>query len=114
MSGSNNSAAARLARCVQRGDTREQHGLPVVKLVDDLLVKGRSKNNAVKKLGRVLKACRKDGVVISPKKMESGTTVKFCGFQLAVRNGKPSIEADPEKCDALRKMRTPESKQEVR
>ena len=68
----------------------------------------------MKKLGKVLKACRKSGVVISPKKMESGTVVKFCGFQLAVRDGKPSIEADPGKCDALRKMRTPENKQEVR
>ena len=40
--------------------------------------------------------------------------VKFCGFQLVVRDGKPLIEADPEKCDTLRKMRTPENKQEVR
>ena len=31
-----------------------------------------------------------------------------------MKDGKPTIEADPEKCDALRKMRTPESKQEVR
>ena len=79
-----------------------------------MLVEGRSKNDAVRKLGKVLKACQKNGVVISPNKMESGTMVKFCSFQLAVRNGKPSIEADPDKCDALRKMRTPESKQEVR
>ena len=86
----------------------------MVKLVDDLLVEGRSKEDAVRKLGKVLKACRRSGVVISPKKMESGTVVKFCGFQLAVRDGKQSIQADPEKCDALRKMRTPENKQEVR
>ena len=79
-----------------------------------MLVEGRSKDDAVKKLGKVLKACRKSGIMISPKKMESGTVVKFCGFQLAVRDGKPSIEADPGKCDALRKMKTPENKQEVR
>ena len=96
-----------------RRSDRVFQGLPVVKLVDDLLVEGRNKNNAVRKLGKVLKACRKNGVVISPKKMESGT-VKFCGFQLVVKNGKPSIEADPDKCDALRKMRTPENEQEVR
>ena len=54
-----------------RRSDRVFQGLPVVKLVDDLLVKGRSKNDAVKKLGKVLKACRKNGVVISPKKMES-------------------------------------------
>ena len=86
----------------------------MVKLVDDLLIEGRSKEDAVKKLGKLLKACHRSGVIISPKKMESGTVVKFCGFQLVVRNGKPSIEADPEKCDTLRKMRTPENKQEVR
>ena len=97
-----------------RRSDRVFQGLPVVKLVDDLLVEGRSKDDAVKKLGRVLKTCHKNGVVISPNKMESGTVVKFCGFQLAVRDGKPSIEADPDKCDALRKMRTPENKQEVR
>ena len=97
-----------------RKSDRVFQGLPVVKLVDDLLIKGRSKNDAVKKLGKVLKTCRKNGVVISPKKMESGTTVKFCSFQLAVRNGKTINRGRSRQVDALRKMRTPESKQEVR
>ena len=41
-----------------RRSDRVFQGLPVIKLVDDLLVEGRSKGDAVKKLGKVLKACR--------------------------------------------------------
>ena len=94
-----------------RRSDRVFQGLPILKLVDDLLIEGHDKAGAVRKLGKVLKACRRNGVVISPKKMECGTTVKSCGFQLRVKDRKPTIEADPEKCDALRKMRTPERKQ---
>ena len=97
-----------------RRSDRVFQGLPILKLVDELLIEGRDKAEAVRKLGKVLKASQRNGVVISPKKMESWTSVKFCGFQLGVKDGKPTIEADPEKCDALRKMRTLENKQEVR
>ena len=78
-----------------RRSDRVFQGLPVVKLVNDLLVEGRSKQDAVRKLGKVLKACHWNGVVISPKKMESGTVVKFCGFQLAVRDGKSFNRSRP-------------------
>ena len=97
-----------------RRSDRVFQDLPVDKLIDNLLIQGHDKADAVRKLGKVLKACRRNGVIISLKKVESGTSIKFCGFQLRVKDGKPTIEADPGKCDALRKMRMPQSKQEAR
>ena len=88
-------------------------GIPMQKMVDNILLQGTDKEDALQKLRSTLRACRQNGVVISAKKVEAGQEVIFAGFLLMVEDGKSTIQADPSKCQAIKDMTKPKNAKEV-
>ena len=70
-------------------------GIPVEKLVDDVLVQAPSKQVALEIWEDVMKAAKKHGLTFSRAKMRYGQKVKFGGFMLDCTNGIVEVGPDP-------------------
>ena len=71
------------------------YGIPVEKLVDDVLVQGRTKQDALDIWERVLKAAKEHGLTFSRSKLRYGQKVKFGGFMLDCTSGTVEVKPDP-------------------
>ena len=79
-------------------------GLPGVhKLVDDVLVTGKTKKELMEQVFRVFEACLANGIMLSAVKAQVGQTVKFAGFVVDHEGTLP----DQEKVQALRDFPVP-------
>ena len=63
------------------------------KLVDDILVTGRTKKELLERALKVSKACLQNRITLSATKAQIGTCVKFAGFLVDSDGTRP----DPEK-----------------
>ena len=78
--------------------------------VDDIVVKSDSFDQHLKDLDKVFKALRGVNMKLNPEKCTFGVEGgKFLGFMLTHRG----IEANPDKCQAILNMRSPNSVKEV-
>jgi len=85
-------------------------GRAVEVYVDDIVVKYDSFDQHLKNLDEVFKALRGVNMKLNPKKCTFGVEGgKFLGFMLTHRG----IEANPDKCQAILNMRSPNSVKEV-
>ena len=76
-------------------------GLDLTKMVDNILIQGANKDNTPKKLRSMLRWCRQNGVILSAIKLKVGEEMGFAGFLLKVVDGKPTVQADSKKCQAI-------------
>jgi len=85
-------------------------GRAVEVYVDDIVVKSDSFEQHLKDLNEVFKALRGVNMKLNPEKCTFGVEGgKFLGFMLTHRG----IEANPDKCQAILNMRSPNSVKEV-
>jgi len=89
---------------------REQIGKNMEVYVDDMIVKSCEVHRHVKDLEEIFAQIRKYNLRLNPKKCVFGVRGgKFVGFMLTNRG----IEANPDKCEAILKMRSPINLKEV-
>ncbi|RDX65830.1 Retrovirus-related Pol polyprotein from transposon 17.6, partial [Mucuna pruriens] len=89
---------------------KEVMGTDVEFYVDDMVVKSKTVDSHYESLGRVFKILRKHRLRLNPLKCSFGVQAgKFLGYMLTERG----IEANPEKCEAIIKMRSPQNVREV-
>jgi hypothetical protein len=78
--------------------------------IDDMVVKTGKEGNHHSDLEEILSSVRKYNMRLNPTKCSFGVQAgKFLGFMLTNRG----IEANPEKCQAIIDMRSPETVKEV-
>ena len=86
-------------------------GIPgVSKLVDDILVQAPDEQVALHRFRLVLDRCRKNGMTISFKKLQFGTSVKFAGHLVTADGTRP----DPEKIQAIARFPAPKDVSSLR
>jgi hypothetical protein len=79
-------------------------GLPgISKLVDDILVEGRTLGELKKRLHKLLTRCREHRIKLSLKKLEIGQKVEFAGHIISASG----IQPDPKKTEAISNFPTP-------
>ncbi|GAU44771.1 hypothetical protein TSUD_138830 [Trifolium subterraneum] len=88
----------------------EQIGKNLEVYIDDMVVKTQKEGDHDQDLDDILKSVRKYNMRLNPAKCSFGVQAdKFLGFLLTHRG----IEANPDKCQAIIKMRSPTSVKEV-
>nr|KYP66897.1 Transposon Ty3-I Gag-Pol polyprotein [Cajanus cajan] len=88
----------------------EQIGRNLEVYVDDMVIKTKSATDHVRDLEEILQQVRKYNMRLNPEKCVFGVQGgKFLGFMITCRG----IEANPDKCQALINMRSPQSHKEV-
>ncbi|RDX83570.1 Retrovirus-related Pol polyprotein from transposon 17.6, partial [Mucuna pruriens] len=89
---------------------KEILGVSIEVYVDDMVVKSTEAKKHCEALGRVFAILRKHQLRLNPEKCSFGVHAgKFLGFMLTERG----IEANPEKCQAVIKMRSPQNSAET-
>ncbi|RDY01387.1 Retrovirus-related Pol polyprotein from transposon 17.6, partial [Mucuna pruriens] len=89
---------------------KEILGVSIEVYVDDMVVKSIETKKHCEALGRVFSILRKHQLRLNPEKCSFGVHAgKFLGFLLTERG----IEANPKKCQAVIKMRSPQNVKEV-
>ena len=83
--------------------------------MDDILLGASSLPLLIKRVHYVLGVCRKVNSKLSPKKFKIGSEVTFGGFRISrdVANDVVLIQPSLEKIEAVKNLKTPQSKQEV-
>ena len=82
----------------------------VLKLVDDLLVYGKTLDELEKRIMALMERLKQSGLTVSKKKLNISRTVSFAGFRLSP----DSIEPDPARIAALTELPAPKSLSELR
>ena len=69
-----------------------------LKVVDDILVFGATKDECFKRFEEIICMMKKHGIIMSLKKLQEGIEVKWCGYILKIisDNGPIVIKPDPE------------------
>ena len=75
------------------------------KLVDDILVTGRSKGELLERIEQVLESCKEHKITLSDSNMHMGTEVKFAGHVIKGQGSKQ----DPNKVKAIEDFPVPET-----
>ncbi|RDX73390.1 Retrovirus-related Pol polyprotein, partial [Mucuna pruriens] len=89
---------------------KEIMGVSIEVYVDDMVVKSTEAQKHCEALGRVFDILRRHQLRLNPEKCSFGVHAgKFLGFMLTERG----IEANPDKCQAVVKMRSPRNVREV-
>ena len=79
-------------------------GIPgIQKLVDDILVVGKSKKELLKRIEFVLERCQRNRITLSDSKMQLGTEVHFAGHIVNDQGSRP----DPAKIKAIKDFPEP-------
>ena len=78
--------------------------LDISKIVDDILIQGRTQEEVFQKFENLLQRCRKFGITLSRSKLlMAKENLKFSGFVI----GQSGISPDADKVESLRKFPTP-------
>ena len=85
-------------------------GLPMKKIVDDILSHGKSLEDLKDKIVQIVKRCKDKKITLSRSKFKIGKQIKYAGYIVSERG----VEADPEKTAAITKFRKPECQKDVR
>ena len=93
-----------------RGDAALSNVRGVKKIVDDILIWGSSFEMVMKRTKQVLERCRKNGITLSRKKANMGSSVKFAGFIV----NDQGVSSDPGKLQALREFPVPQTITDLR
>ncbi|RDX77401.1 Retrovirus-related Pol polyprotein from transposon 17.6, partial [Mucuna pruriens] len=97
-------------QCLMDEIFKEVRGTNVEVYVDDMVVKSKTADSHCESLGRVFTILRKHQLCLNPSKCSFGVQAgKFLGYMLTERG----IEANPEKCEAIIKMRSPQNVRKV-
>ena len=73
------------------------------KIVDDILLQGKTMDELRQRIKDVLEKCRQYNIIISKRKFTIGTSIEFAGFCVSA----DGISPDPEKVKAIREFPTP-------
>nr|KYP31996.1 Transposon Ty3-G Gag-Pol polyprotein [Cajanus cajan] len=88
----------------------EQIGHNLEVYIDDMVIKTKSATDHVRDLEEILQQLRKYNMRLNPEKCDFGVQgEKFLGFMITCQG----IEANPDKCQALINMRSPQNHKEV-
>ena len=82
----------------------------VQKCVDDILISAPDEETLKQRMEQVLEGCRKNGITISQKKIQTGQEVKFAGFIVNAVGVKPN----PTKVEAIKDFPKPTNVSELR
>ena len=80
------------------------------KLVDDIIVFGRTKKELLDRLEQVLVRCKENQITLSDSKQQLGQEVRFAGHIVSNHGYKP----DPVKVQAIKDFPTPTNVTDVR
>ena len=80
------------------------------KIVDDILIAAKTKEELFDRIKLVLEGCRKNGVTISRKKFRIGSEIKFAGFIVNEAGVKPN----PEKIEGIKNFPRPTNVSELK
>jgi hypothetical protein len=96
--------------CIRTDEAMREFFAWLLKIIDDMLVMGRTLQEVLARLRLVLAKCRATGIKLSLSKLEVGQSLKFAGFVVAAEGVKP----DPAKLDSIRRFPTPVSLTELK
>ena len=81
-------------------------GIPdIQKLVDDILITGKTKKELLERIEMVFKRCQDRQITLSKTKQRVGNKVKFAGFVVSDEGTEP----DPDKVAAIRDFPVPQT-----
>ena len=83
----------------------------VMKLVDNCLAGGRGVVGLGMRLRELLSRCREYNIKISRKKFDLGSRLSFGGFVIDATSGELKICPDPARLEAIKMMKSPDSKE---
>jgi hypothetical protein len=84
------------------------------RLIDDLLIQAKTKQQALRRLKIVLKKCRENNVTIKASKIQMGPGVEFGGFVVAATKDGVAVTPDPKKVEAIRAFKSPANAKDLR
>ena len=83
------------------------------KSVDDVLAQGRDNPDIEDKLDRFFAKCKEYNVILSPKKFQASTLIKYGGFIIQSEGQKVEILPDTEQLVKIRDFPVPKAKKKV-
>jgi hypothetical protein len=86
----------------------------LLRLVDDLLIQGKTMQQVLRRLKAVLKTCRKYGITLKQSKIWIGESVDFAGFKVEAGEDGVTIVPDPKKVDGIWNFTSLTSVEELR
>jgi hypothetical protein len=93
------------AFCVRTDEAMREFFAWLLKIIDDMLVQGRTLQEVFRRLRLVLQRCRETGIMLSLSKLEVGQSIKFAGFTVCAEGVRP----DPSKLATIRGFPTPKT-----
>ena len=86
------------------------------KVVDDILVFGKNKNEAYERFEKILKIFEKHGLIVSCEKLQEGNVIMWTGYKISIPEGGGPITISPseEKIKAIRDYPTPKNRTKLR
>ena len=84
--------------------------LGMQKLVNDILMTGKTKDELLEGIEQVLERCKEHNITLSDSKMQMGTELKFAGHIINWQGSRP----DPDKVKAIEDFPVPEAITDVR
>ena len=94
----------------QRSDEAIRGLVGVNKLVDNILITSKTKEELFQRLMKVLERCRKARITLSKKKFEIGESISFVGYSLSSRG----IQPDKRKLDVISSFPIPKDISKLR
>ena len=94
----------------RRGDIALSGIQNIVKIVDDILVFGKNREDIMKTSREIFKRCEQHGITLNRKKYQLGSEVEFAGMIIS----KDGIKPDPKKIEALTRFPIPTSLTDLR
>ena len=83
-------------------------GIPnLTKIVDDIIIHGKSEKEALETLEKILQRCREHHITLGRNKIQAGHEVTFVGHIIKVTENGVQIEPHPDKLKALREYPQP-------
>jgi hypothetical protein len=91
--------------CIRTDEAMRDFFEWLLKIIDDMLVQGRTLQEVFQRLRLVLQRARETGIKLSLSKLAVGRSLKFAGFIV----GRDGIRPDPAKVASLRNFPTPKT-----
>ena len=66
-----------------------------LKVVDDIIIFGDTQDEAYKRLETILHIFKKHGLIVSAEKIQEGTRISWCGYNIEIPEGGGALSISP-------------------
>ena len=94
----------------------EINGRWYIKVIDNVIIFGRTKEECLKRFEHIVKMLQKYGIIMSVKKLQEGTSVAWCRMIVTIQEeiGVITISPNPEHSRAITEFPRPTNRTELR